>query len=230
MIRLRTKLVQFKQQIGFDYFQRIQRRKNYFLEDAKSKELIMRLAIREPLRRAGYLREMEVRIVPGDTAEKILHDILELESTRWETDVMGQLDDTVRAEQERFHRRYYSVLHFTKQGDQCLLRMKRRHENDPKDVLLECRHEDYRKKVEKITRAVMLFRERCPEVACRVLGIDACSQEIGCRPEVFAVAYRTLGEHTCFREVLGQQTVMPRLRKIYYFLDRRMGSGRLTRR
>lgn len=223
MIRLRAKLVQVKQQVGFDYFQRIQRRKSYFLGDAKSKEQIMRLAIREPLRHSGYLREMEVRIVPGNTAEKILQDILELESTRWETDIMEQMNGAARAEQERLHSRYYYVLHFTKQEDMGLLRLKRRHDAGQKETLLECRHAGYRKEVEKITRAVMLFRERYPDAACRVLGIDACSQEIGCRPEVFAAAYRTLGEHTCLREALGQQTAMPRLRKTYHvgedFLD-----------
>lgn len=223
MIKLRTKLVQAEQRVGFDYFQRIQRRKSYFLGDAKSKELIMRLAIREPLKRNAYLREMEVRIVPRETAEEMLRDIQELESTCQETDILKQLDGTAQAELEGLHSRYYYVLHFTKQEDRELLRLKNNYMAGRETSLMECRHASYRKKVEKITRALMLFRERYSSMACRVLGIDACSQEIGCRPEVLAGAFRTLGEHTCLREISGQQSAVPRLRKTYHvgedFLD-----------
>lgn len=32
-------------------------------------------------------------------------------------------------------------------------------------------------------------------MAKKVLGIDACSSEIGCRPEIFATAFRYLSNH-----------------------------------
>lgn len=214
MIRLRVKLVEANQRVGFDYFQRIEKRKGYFLGDAKSKKLIMNLAIHEPLKRAGYLREMEVRISPRVTADQIRQDILELDG--WETD--GQ-EGSGGADRDR----YYYILHFTKRADAGLLRIKRCREEGRSEGGFEYRHFGYRQTVEKTTRAIIHFRERYSDIACRVLGIDACSQEIGCRPEVFATAFRTLGEHTCFRDVLGEQDAMPGLRKTYHvgedFLD-----------
>lgn len=39
------------------------------------------------------------------------------------------------------------------------------------------------------------FRERYPVQAQRIRGIDAASEEIGCRPEVFAQAFRYLKNH-----------------------------------
>ena len=40
------------------------------------------------------------------------------------------------------------------------------------------------------------FREDHPETANRLLGIDACNEEITCRPEVFAQAFRYLRNHS----------------------------------
>ena len=101
----------------------------------------MRLAIREPLKRNAYLREMEVRIVPRETAEEMLRDIQELESTCQETDILKQLDGTAQAELEGLPSRYYYVLHFIKQQDEDLERIKRRCEAGEPFFYTECRHE-----------------------------------------------------------------------------------------
>lgn len=58
-----------------------------------------------------------------------------------------------------------------------------------------CRHSEFRWKLERIAEELILFRENAPEEAARVLGIDACAQEIGCRPEVFAPVFRRLTGH-----------------------------------
>lgn len=208
MIHLRVRMVEARNRVGFDYFQHIQRRKGHFLGDADSKELIMRLAIHEPLRRAAHLREMEVRIAPKDTADRIRRDILELDRPQ----DGGQDWD-----------RYYYVLHFTKREDQDLARLRHIMEQGRQEEPFEYRHFHYRWQVEKTARAILHFRERYPDVARRVRGIDACSQEIGCRPEVFAPVFRTLCAHGCHWEETGETRTMPRLRKTYHvgedFLD-----------
>ena len=78
-IQIRSQMVQVDSKVGLDHFRKIQRRKSYFLGDSRSKELIMRLAVREPLQRMSHLRELEVRIVPGDTVAELRQDIAELE-------------------------------------------------------------------------------------------------------------------------------------------------------
>lgn len=54
-------------------------------------------------------------------------------------------------------------------------------------------------------------------------GIDAASQEIGCRPEVFGQCFRTLHSHTCYRLTEKGYEKMPQLRATYHvgedFLD-----------
>lgn len=225
MIRLRTRMVQTDQRTGFDNFQRIQSRKNYFLENAGAEKQIARLAIQEPLKHREYLREMEVRICPRDTAGKIRQDIQALENAGkqgWEPWRLGE-DFIMDAAPEPLRERYYYVLHFIKQQDEDLERIKRRCEAGEPFFYTECRHDRYRRQVEKTAHAICLFRERYAELACRVGGIDACSQEIGCRPEVFAPAFRALGAHTCMQEEFREQARLPRLRKTYHvgedFLD-----------
>lgn len=60
----------------------------------------------------------------------------------------------------------------------------------------------------------MEMRENNPWAARRLRGIDACSSEDGCRPEVFAVAFRVLKAH-----VVPEKTYMekvPQLRLSYH--------------
>jgi len=81
------------------------------------------------------------------------------------------------------------------------------------------RHYRFRRKLEKKAWAIKLFRENYPSLASRVRGIDACSQEIGCRPENFAFIFRALGNHVCE----SGDGRLPPLRKTYHvgedFLD-----------
>lgn len=211
-IQIRLRMVQADNKVGFDHFQKIQRRKNYFLGDRHSKELIMRLAVREPLRRMPHLLELEVRIVPGDTVDQLRQDIAQLERA---TAGDGGRDGLDRGA-EVLRERYYYVLHFIKEADQVL-------SSGPSHYVLECRHYQFRKQLEKRGNAIRLLRERWPSLAFRVRGIDACSQEIGCRPENFAFVFRMLGAHSCEMDGPGKPRRLPRLRKTYHvgedFLD-----------
>ena len=66
---LRAQMVQINGYVGFDNFQVYERRRGYFFPpDAESLWLSARLAVREPLLKAPYLRELEVRVSPSDTA------------------------------------------------------------------------------------------------------------------------------------------------------------------
>lgn len=207
--QIRSRMVQADDKVGFDHFSTIQRRKSYFLGDQYSTELIMRLAVRDPLRRSPHLIEMEARISPPDTPEEIREDLSRLESTAFEgsgrqTPEGGDFAD--------LRQRYYYVFHFPKEADTVP-------HWELSQYLFEYRHFRFRKRLEKQGRAIRLFRENEPALAGRVRGIDACSQEIGCRPETFAFLFRMLGSHTCEHD--GRR--LPRLRKTYHvgedFLD-----------
>ena len=66
-----------------------------------------------------------------------------------------------------------------------------------------CGHEEFREYLERAANELIRFRELYPEEASRVLGIDACAQEIGCRPEVFASVFRKLTSHVVSETILG---------------------------
>ena len=58
-------------------------------------------------------------------------------------------------------------------------------------LLIPYRHEKHiRNAVIPRINSLMALREKYPKTARYIFGIDACSTEIGCRPEVFAPAFR----------------------------------------
>lgn len=206
-LRIREKMLQVDQKVGFDHFQKLQSRKSYFITDKKFVQLIMHLAVWTPLKQRPHLQELEARIAPRASAEQIYRDIADLENASQEES----------AEVEELKQRYYYVLHFTKEEDKCPVDTKA-------EFTFDCRHAQYRLKLERQAKAIMVFREQYTEVAKRVLGIDACSQEIGCRPENFAFIFRLLSQHTCgTAEKYGETRTLPTLRMTYHvgedFLD-----------
>lgn len=55
---------------------------------------------------------------------------------------------------------------------------------------------EVRKKTEKYTNAIVALLEKNGKINNYIRGIDACSNEIGCRPEVFAQYYRYLLDYS----------------------------------
>lgn len=198
---LRSQMVQNNDVIGFDNFQRIQRRKNLFAGDPNSDKYLVRLAVNEPLRKQ-YIKELEVRITPDINQLKRLEQIVNDENNL------------------SLNNRLWYVFHFTKKEEQS--EIDKVGGNSQKRMFY--RQEKLRKILMKETRRIIDFRENEPQVAKRVLGIDAASQEIGCRPEVFAIVYRRLGDHTVGYKGIGdEREMLPALGKTYHvgedFLD-----------
>lgn len=79
---------------------------------------------------------------------------------------------------------HFYVLHFPKLADPHLYRK-------PKHAPM-CRHEKFRRQVRERALALASALSNYDYFCERVRGIDACSWEIACRPEVFAVAFRFL--------------------------------------
>lgn len=190
--RLYEELVLSNEQIGFDNFQIYQARKSHFINDKLKKESIQQAVY--DLRVSGRLKTLEIRISPNKSVWKDAKQIVELD----------RLIDPENVQREN----YFYVFHFLKSTDKSL-------ENN-----WGCRHRKLRTKIERQAKVLANFRRDYPEIACRVRGIDAAGQEIGCRPEVFATVFRYLkndiGEE-CF------EIRVPQLRCTYHvgedFLD-----------
>lgn len=201
-IQLRSLMVQNNDRIGFDNFQKIQSRKGYFHNDTASDWHLTHLTINEALKKP-YIREMEVRITPAP------------ERVKW-LDTLAQ-DGVLPEDWKMMQEKFYYVFHFIKQSD---LLTGTQANGSP----IAYRQERLRKKLLGQAQRILRFREQNPGQACRVLGIDTASQEIGCRPEVFATVFRLLKDHTMsYIDSTGTRRRLPALRKTYHvgedFLD-----------
>lgn len=249
---IRSELVQSNDKVGFSNFQRYERRKWYFSKDIDSQYYLARLAIRESLTASNNIQELEVRISPMDSAEGNCRLILGLERsilgerelTDWSSELPEERKTLVRLKKlgmqspelleyqekaleqlELLQNRYYYVFHFTKRPDDELQRIL--NESLPEfhqtGYDMEYRHYSYRKHLEKLAMGIVEFRQQYSVLASRVRGIDACSQEIGCRPENFASVFRILGNNVEWRENFGTRDRLPQMRKTYHggedFLD-----------
>ena len=186
-------MVQNNDIIGFDNFQRIQDRKSYFLGDPNSERALTRLAINDTLRKQ-YVNELEVRITPNATQVKRLEAAVNSEIHEDPVDrfLKSRLTNgcICGSDNVGIKNRYYYVFHFIKQRDPS-----QEPDSSYERSLMTgrvCRHRSQRQFYLEQAKSIIRFREEQPEFARRVLGIDAASQELGCRPEAVSYTHLTL--------------------------------------
>lgn len=196
--KVRNEIIQTNEMVGFENFSIYTHRKKYYRNTVRSIETAVYGSVGK-----GNLRCLEIRVTPERTSHDNFKWIREMDG------IIGQ-----RRQQWYPQLNYYYVFHFTKEQDAPL---GERRDFDG----LHCRHFQKRQDIQKRAYGIAVFRERYRKYASRVLGIDACSQEIGCRPEVFATIFRFLAAHTV-NEIPGEEQV-PQLRMTYHvgedFLD-----------
>ena len=197
--RIRSEIVQSNDNVGFRNFEKYQDRKQELLDDKIYDNAFVKLTLRETLLTEN-IQTLELRITPCDTVNEIRERIIEL--------------DNLIDPSKQYRHRFFYTLHFIKSADSG---------NQPESEEVLCRHEQKREKLKVQTNAIVGLRERYPEVARRILGIDAAANEIGCRPQVFGRYFRYLKRQTAvYYEADGQHSV-PQLRATYHvgedFLD-----------
>lgn len=169
---IRSELVQTNVNIGFDNFERYQDRKEDFIENTPFERPYVEMALKGTLENQNILA-LEARIAPKDTRKANKRYI--------------QKFDAVISDQE-LQKRYFYVFHFIKEKDDA--------GGLGNDIY--CRHYIKRKKLMRQALSIASFRVKHPREARRVRGIDACSKEIGCRPEIFSHTYRFLRNHIVY--------------------------------
>ncbi|WP_455720058.1 hypothetical protein [Agathobacter sp.] len=173
--KFRLELIQVNEKVGFDNFTYYSKRKNAFFDKENDAWNMIKHAVRESFY-TGNLHSLELRISPRETAVQ-------------NRDYIEMCDECIKRclDEDRCNDTYY-VFHFPKRSDSCI---------DKAYYLsfTECRHFQYRQHLEEISDQIISFRELYPEQSGRVLGIDACANELVCRPEVFGSIYRKLRQH-----------------------------------
>ena len=195
---IRSELVKSNENVGFENFQRYQRRKGKLLADKIYKNRFTKLAVADGMN-SGNILNMEVRIAPESDVE---HNY----------DAIRRLDELLVEDQKQKKHLFY-IVHFIKASDEEKFNL----------GYTYCRHHKLRKQIERQANALAELRERFPDAGKRVLGIDAASNEIGCRPEVFAPVFRYLKSHRCSYDDVGGMAEEPQLNATYHvgedFLD-----------
>lgn len=197
--KIRGEMVQSNEWVGFENFSIYQNRSGYFLRDAFLERTKAHMAVASCFEQ--NVIKLEVRFSPYDTAERLCREI-------------RFLDESIDPD-KKFRNNYYYVLHFIKKQD-----------NDREiqsNIYCNYRHSQLREEVRRKTLAILKLREKYADIAQRVCGIDAAAAEIGCRPEVFAPAFRTLHEDTSVLYTPKEYKEIPQLRVTYHagedFLD-----------
>lgn len=207
--RIRSELIQVNDKVGFDNFLRYQNRKEEFIDNTPLSKVYSRHAVVSSF--SGQpLRVLEARITPRDTS-------------RENRDYIKRIDSEILPEKDRSARKFLSDEPLSKQDFFYVFHFVKVPEENEKTNAFECRSYKLRKKVKKQANGIYFLRAKYVEQASRIRGIDACSPEIGCRPEVFAQAFRFLKIEQNFTGCVEPRKRRPRLRSTYHvgedFLD-----------
>ena len=164
----RSEMIQVNKMVGFSNFAQYQLRKEYFIEGkcAYERELV-RLAVNASFEKQNIC-SLEARICPDISSDKLAKKI------NSKIECIGDMN---------IKNKMFFVLHFPKQKDISVI------EGEPRNSCV-------RKKTEKYTNAIVALLEKNGKINNYIRGIDACSNEIGCRPEVFAQYYRYLLDYS----------------------------------
>lgn len=189
--QIRSELVQVNRQVGFANFRNYDSRKKllwkrypeYLRED-------IRQSINAPFHEQR-LGSLEGRIVPEMSAKLNIASVHEIDRIalyfggdqaarealkRWE--LCCFMDNPARGKP------FFYVYHFPKNDDEPI--------SDDVHASLLCRHDKNRRVLRTCGIAVARALANCPYLCERIRAIDACSNELVCRPEVFATLFRFL--------------------------------------
>ncbi|MBW9151451.1 hypothetical protein [Clostridium estertheticum] len=222
--KVRGELIQQNNRVGFANFADYQGRKTGYLKDNTIlKDAVEPLAILTSIKNQNIL-SIEARVIPSEnkqinitsiknTDQLICNQIYNDRDNFWRKEY-EDLDEVKReysiSEREIFEEEqkkdmgklidnYFYVFHFPKIKDPL-----ERNTEEEFYFLNRCRHYKYRKQLKNWGTAIYKMREENQEIANRVLGIDACSNEMYTRPEVYGQVFRFLKGHLAINDYQRQ--------------------------
>ncbi|MBQ7295147.1 MAG: hypothetical protein IJW86_03015 [Clostridia bacterium] len=178
----RAEIIQSNKLSGFKNFANYQDRKGYAIEGIpKYAREAIRTSINEVLDEQPII-SLETRIMPRDRNDLLVKNINYYDETY--KSFLEELNNITKKESITYP--HFYVLHYPKGTEN----LKQR-----KHGVSRARNQKQREKYKKCSKTTMYSLSHLNCLRNRVLGIDACSNEIGCRPEVFATEYRYLKEY-----------------------------------
>lgn len=167
----RGEIIQNNGKVGFANFKEYQDRKEYFIEGRKEYEReLVRLSLNETLMRKNIV-SLEARICPASSSKDLYQKL-------------NYYNKVVECECAENASKLIYVLHFPKRREDEFI------PTQPRNYVV-------RKRTAIQARSIVAMMEKDYPYKIKecVRGIDACTSEIGCRPDVFAQVYRYLRAH-----------------------------------
>ena len=202
--RFRSELVQVNGRMGFRNFSDYQDRKDAVWGDweeywEEAYRLSAAASFEKHQNGKQALRSLELRVMPKNDAKQLKRSIDRIDQciefaleemrrpvfkTKKTILPLQSRDSQRRRKHVQENAEYFYVLHFAKE------QLKPAESSEL--GFLPPRNAKVRSRVRKQARATARALERSNYLCSRIRGIDACSHEIGCRPETFATAFRYL--------------------------------------
>lgn len=175
---IRNEIIQSNMNVGFDNFLLYQERKENFIDNTQLEPIYLKMAIRDTLN-CQPIKMLEARIAPKKTSEDLRKAIKKYD------DFICK--DLMEDERECLIKKYFYIVHFIKEKDS---------DESIHPLYISYRHFAKRQEVKEQALSIAALREKECAESKRIMGIDASSSEILCRPEVFSHAFRFLKAHT----------------------------------
>lgn len=245
--KVRGELIQQNNRVGFANFADYQDRKTgYLKKNTILKDSVEPLAILTSIKNQNIL-SIEARVIPSESKQENINSIKNTDKLICNK-IYNDRDNFWRKEYEDLNKpqkeysisereifaseeekeevkklidNYFYVFHFPKIIDPL-----EKNTEEEFYFLNRCRHYKYRKQLKNYGIAIYKMREENQEIASRVLGIDACSNEMYTRPEVYGQVFRFLKGHLAindYQRKFGKGKSISKLRATYHvgedFLD-----------
>lgn len=186
--QFRSELIQVNDRIGFQNFARYQDRKGFFWESFPEYwDESIRLSVNATLQ-TGTVRSLEARMCPSKNPRDQLNRIIATDRAYGYAETGRSLNRTqlnVIADSPLFY-----VLHFPKNRKEIY----RVTSSDTSRLSAYAypRNSRVRRDTEFQAKSLAKALKDSSYLRKRIRGIDACSNEVGCRPETFATEFRFL--------------------------------------
>lgn len=213
--RLRGEMVQVNNRVGFSNFYKYQNRKDSFFKDYPlygnmCTRIAQQLVLANP-----QVSSFEARVISADTEEKLATKLENLYTRATEYLYADKKFSLIKENKKNAEKKLHYVLTFPKEK-QLISADEFSESQHPRNSIL-------RDKMNARAVAFIGAAQNRHDVMNYVTGIDACSEEIDCRPEVFACQFRRLRQFRAPSTAVSPQTLYPTLRITYHagedFLD-----------
>lgn len=178
--QIRGELMQINERVGFANFLQYQDRKDIFTKNWPNYDIMRTAIAMQMVLHNPQVVSFEGRLAPARTPKDMFEKINRL--VNYSKSACGiQCKDN---EKKSVSKKLNFVLHFPKDAQQV---------SDNEIIeLLKPRDYKVRERTAAMSEAIIEATKSYPQIMRTVTGIDACSSEINCRPEVFAPYFRRI--------------------------------------